>query len=268
MRRAVDWTFTVPFLVAFGLSMAAFDVPQRVARLFGPRAHEHVLASLQWVLLWCLRIAGTRFTIERHPAVERGRPYVVVSNHQSMFDIPVINWTLASNRPKFVSKKSLARGIPSVSVNLRLGGHALIDRKDRIGAIRIIREFGAGLSARGVTGVIFPEGTRARDGVMGPFRSAGAVALLESAPELPVVPVAIDGSWVLLRYRLRPVPFGTRVRASFGEPIPRIPGESASDVLARAEAYIRGVQARWREAGLVDPPAPEAVARPSGDAAI
>ena len=72
---------------------------------------------------------------------------------------------------------------------------------------------------RGVSAVIFPEGTRARHGELGKFRPRGTLALLEAAPDTAVVPVCIDESWRLLRYNLRPVPFGTRVRVWIGDPI-------------------------------------------------
>jgi 1-acyl-sn-glycerol-3-phosphate acyltransferase len=99
---------------------------------------------------------------------------------------------------------------------------------------------------RGVSVVIYPEGTRARGGEVGPFKPAGALALMEAAPDLALVPVTIDGSWELLRHRMRPVPFGTRVRVRLGAPIPRAAGEGAVPLLARVEEEIRGTIARWR----------------------
>ena len=64
----------------------------------------------------------------------------MVSNHQSMFDIVVIGGVLFTNYPKYVAKKELGRWLPSISLNLRRGGNALIDRKDRIGSLRAITE--------------------------------------------------------------------------------------------------------------------------------
>jgi 1-acyl-sn-glycerol-3-phosphate acyltransferase len=94
--------------------------------------------------------------------------------------------------------------------------------------------------------MIFPEGTRARTGELGRFKPAGTVALLEEAPETPVVPVAIDESWRLLRHNYLPVPFGTRVRVHLGAPIARRPGEDPISVLDAARAEIAGTLARWR----------------------
>jgi 1-acyl-sn-glycerol-3-phosphate acyltransferase len=246
MRRALGWVFTPPFLVAFGLILAVFDPLQRLARAFGPRAHEMVVGVLQTALKEALRLCGTRFVVERDPGVRPHTPYLLVANHQSMFDIPIVASLLFSNYPKYVAKKELARGIPSISYNLRFGGNAVIDRSNRAQALPAISEMGRRAQERGVSVVIYPEGTRARRGEMGPFKPAGALALMEAAPDLALVPAAIDGSWELLRYGLFPVPFGTRIRVHIGAPIPRVPGEDRASLLASVEDEIRRTIARWR----------------------
>jgi len=99
---------------------------------------------------------------------------------------------------------------------------------------------------RGVSAVIFPEGTRARHGALGAFKPAGALALLEAAPETPVVVFAIDESWRLLRWNLLPIPCGTRVRVSIGAPIARQPDEDRQALLDGARGQIERTLARWR----------------------
>jgi 1-acyl-sn-glycerol-3-phosphate acyltransferase len=244
--RLLDWIFTVPFLIAFGLLLAVFDPIQRLARLFGPRPHEIVVGLLQVFLVGALRMCGTRFQVERSPEVAPHAPYLIIANHQSMFDIPIVMAFLFTNYPKFVSKRELARWIPSVSYNLRRGGNALIDRGNPRQALGAIRALGKLVQKRGVSAVIYPEGTRARRGEMGSFKPAGAIALLEAAPALAVVPMAIDESWRLLRYNLFPVPFGVRVRVHFGAPIPRKGAGDGGSVLARAQVEIEDALRRWR----------------------
>jgi 1-acyl-sn-glycerol-3-phosphate acyltransferase len=242
----LDWVFTVPFIVAFGGTLLVFDPLQRIARRLGTRAHEIVVGLLQATIVLSLRICGTRFFVERSPEVRPGTPYLLVANHQSMFDIPIIGSYLFTNYPKYVSKRELATGIPSISYNLRYGGNALIDRGDREQALAAIEDLGHRVAERGVSAVIFPEGTRAREGELAPFKPAGSAALLASAPHLPVVPVAIDATWKLLRYGLRPVPFGTRVRVRFGAPIAREPGEDPAKVVERARLEIAATIEAWR----------------------
>lgn len=94
--------------------------------------------------------------------------------------------------------------------------------------------------------MIFPEGTRARIGELGRFRPAGSLALLEEAPDTPVVPVAIDESWRLLQHNFLPVPWGVRVRVHIGAPIARHAGEDGVALLERVRDEIAGMLAEWR----------------------
>jgi 1-acyl-sn-glycerol-3-phosphate acyltransferase len=167
-----------------------------------------------------------------------------------MFDVPILGAVLRRHHPKFVSKQELARRwIPSISFNLRHGGNALIDRADRQTAVAAIRRLGEEeIRGRGVSAVIYPEGTRARTGVLGPFKPQGLTTLMAAAPEAPLVPVAIDGSWRLLRHGLMPVPFGTRIRVFIGEAVERRAGEDAGQVLEALRHEIEGTLERWREA--------------------
>jgi 1-acyl-sn-glycerol-3-phosphate acyltransferase len=246
MRTLRDWLFTVPFLLAFALILLVFDLAQRVARLFGRRPHEYVAGALQRALVYSFAICGTRLLVERSPAVRSDAAYLIIGNHQSMFDIPIFGALFFGNFPKYVSKRSLARWIPSISYNLRHGGHALIDRSDGDQAVAAIQALAADVRARGVSAVIFPEGTRGRHGSLGRFRRRGTLALLDAAPDTPVVPVCIDHSWRLLRHNLLPVPFGVTVRVWIGEPIARRAGEDREALLDDVEAAIHAALRRGR----------------------
>jgi 1-acyl-sn-glycerol-3-phosphate acyltransferase len=249
VRRIRDWVLTIPFLAVFGLTLVVFDVAGRVVRPFSLRAFEVVMAALQRTLVAVFRITGTRVRVERSPAIEPGRGYVVISNHQSMFDIALIGGLLFTNYPKYVAKRELGRWIPSISLNLRWGGNALIDRSDRAQAVEAIRAMAETAQRRDVSVVIFPEGSRSRDGRLKRFRQAGSEALLDAADRLAVVPAAIDGSWQLLRNRLFPVPFGTTIRIRFGDPILR-KADDAAAVLHHAQEWIHTTIGEWRvEAG-------------------
>ena len=155
-----------------------------------------------------------------------------------MFDIPILGSLFFSNFPKYISKRSLGRWIPSVSYNLRRGGHVLIDRSDAPGALDAIRALGRQVRAGGASAMIFPEGTRARVGELGRFKPAGTLALLEEAPETPIVPVAIDESWRLLQHNFLPVPWGVRVRVHIGAPIARQAGEDGTVLLEHVRDEI------------------------------
>src|SRR5262245_41955252 len=244
--QLVSWLATLVFLPVFRLLMVFFDVAQRIARLFGQRPQEYVAGALQWTLVHAFGICDARLVVERSPEVQPWTSYIVVSNHQSMFDIAILGSVFFSNFPKYVSKRSLGRWIPSVSYNLRRGGHVLIDRADAAGAVTAIRELGQRVRRGMASAVIFPEGTRARRGDLGDFRRAGLTALLEEAPDTPVVPVTIDQSWRLLAHNMLPVPWGVRVRVHLGEPIPRGPDEDRNLLIERVRSDMAATLARWR----------------------
>lgn len=235
MKRLLDWVVRIAFLLSFGLVLLVFDIAGRLARPFSLTAFEWVMGMLQWTLLKTFRLFGTRLTIDRSPAIESRTAYVVVSNHQSLLDVALIGGILLSNLPKYVAKAELGRWIPSVSLNLKWGGHALIDRTDAAQSMAVIDDFGRGIQARRRSAVIFPEGTRSKDGSLQPFKRAGARALLSAADQLPVVPVAIQGSWRLNKLgRYRP---GWPVHIILGDPMPRSP-DDAADRLREARDWI------------------------------
>lgn len=245
MSTIRDWVFTIPFLIAFGLTLGFYEIVGRLALLRGPRAFEKSMASLQKTLVGTFRICGMKVEIEQSDLIEPNRGYAIISNHQSMFDIVIIGGTLYTNYPKYVSKKELGKWIPSISLNLTRGGNALIDRKDRSQSLRAIREMAATAQDRDVSVMIFPEGSRSRDGELREFKRGGTSMMLKEADQLPVIPVAVDGSWRLLVNNLFPVPYGTRVRVRFGDPIARSEGDS-DEVAQEAEAWIRKTLAEWR----------------------
>jgi 1-acyl-sn-glycerol-3-phosphate acyltransferase len=158
----------------------------------------------------------------------------------------MIGGLLFTNFPKYVAKKELSRGIPSISLNLRWGGNALIDRKDRSQAFRAIKEMASTAQDRGVSVVIFPEGTRSRDGRLKEFKRGGTAMMLGAADRLPVIPTSISGSWRLAEKNMFPVPFGTEVRLRFGDPIERHP-DDVDELLVTVEDQIRSAMEEWGE---------------------
>jgi 1-acyl-sn-glycerol-3-phosphate acyltransferase len=237
VKKVASWAVTIPFLAAFGLVLIVFDLAGRLVRPFSLTGFEWVMGALQWALVTVLRIFGTHVEIDRSPAIRPRAGYVVISNHQSMFDIALIGDVLFSNLPKYVAKAELGRWIPSVSLNLKQGGHALIERDNARQALDEIAAFGQRVQARDRSAVIFPEGTRSEDGVLKPFKRAGARALLGAADRLPVVPVAVEGSWRL--NTMWPFTPGSRIKISLGDPIPRAP-DDAAECLRQAQEWIKG----------------------------
>jgi 1-acyl-sn-glycerol-3-phosphate acyltransferase len=245
MSVARNWFFSILTVVVFGLTLLVFDLMGRVALLFGLRPFEWVMAWLQRSLLAIFGISGVRFDIEGLDGFAPSGGYIFVSNHQSMYDIPIFGGILVRSFPKYVAKKSLASGIPSISLNLRRGGNALIDRGDRDQAMTAISQMANECQRRDVSAVIFPEGTRSRDGSLGEYRAGGVAALMSGAPDLPIVPTVIEGSWKVFANNMFPIPYGTRVCVRFGEPIQRSLDEDPSEVTQRCATWADNVIEEW-----------------------
>ncbi len=244
MQKAIGWLLTPLHLALFMVVLLIFHVAQVLTLPFGYAMHKRVVDYLNFCILASLRVVGTRIELRCEHELPTDTPLIVVSNHQSMYDIPMLGWVFRKHDPKYVAKIELSKGLPSISYNLRHGGSVLIDRSDARSSMRAIQKFGKQVEERRYAACIFPEGTRAREGVMKEFNPAGLVVLMRAAPSAIIVPVAIDGSWELMRYRMRPVPFGVRVKCTVLAPI--------SQREQSAKAVVRVVEDRIREAVIGD----------------
>ncbi|GAA4442700.1 lysophospholipid acyltransferase family protein [Ravibacter arvi] len=198
MKRVVDYLLSILYMIHFGLTLALFHVYQVIVfTLFGRKgqkvAADHLNFSLTYGLLW----TGASIRFEHKTPIPEGRPIIFVANHQSTYDISGISWFLRKYTPIFVSKIELAKGIPSVSYNLRKSNAALINRKDSKQAITEIARLGKHIQENNFSAVIFPEGTRTQSGIMKPFAVGGLATLLKRAPGALIVPVAIQGTGAL-----------------------------------------------------------------------
>lgn len=104
----------------------------------------------------------------------------------------------------------MAKGVPSISFNLRNGGNAVIDRKDPRQALPAIKKLAQYIEKNNYAAVIFPEGTRSRTGAPRSFSPNGLKTLLKYAPSAVIVPVTINHSWKLVRYGQFPMEVGVQ----------------------------------------------------------
>lgn len=236
---------SVIFYLCFGLTIVIFHPIQWVClNLFGYQAHKKSVDYLNWSLLRCLNVLGTRFKVDIQTNIPRDTPIIIVSNHQSMWDIPPISWYLRKYHPKFISKIELGKGIPSISYNLKHGGSILIDRKNPKQAIVEMLKFSKYLSAHNRSGVIFAEGTRSRTGIPKPFRRTGLDTLFKKLPTAHVIPVTINNSWKLQRYGLFPVPIGVKVEM-IAHPALKVSDFDQAELIDKVEAIVKSKIHTW-----------------------
>jgi len=161
---------------------------------------------LNWFLTRSVLMIGNTVCFKKTHPIPEDRTLIFVANHQSLFDIPPLIWFLRKYHPKFVAKQELATGIPSVSFNLRYGGAALINRKNRRQALATLERFGQRIHNNKWSAIIFPEGTRGASGIARKFKLDGLKSIVKKNPEACIVPISINNSWKVFKYGT--FPFG------------------------------------------------------------
>ncbi len=240
MIKLLAYPLTVLYFICFGLTLVVFHPIQWFCKnVFGYKAHKISVDCLQFFLMRCLNILGTTFSFTNPYKIEKGIPLILVSNHQSMYDIPPLIWYLRKHHVKFISKKELGKGIPSVSYNLRHGGSVLIDRKDALGSIEAIKDFAKRIAANNWAAVIFPEGTRSRDGNPKPFKTKGLLTMIKHAPNALVVPITINNSWKTLRYGKFPMGLGANITFTVHQPMQANHYEDKLELISLVEAQVK-----------------------------
>ncbi|MEN8373907.1 MAG: lysophospholipid acyltransferase family protein [Gemmatimonadota bacterium] len=210
-----------------------------LAPLFGVRAAFYPWAARTWSR-WILKATGVRLTVHGLEHLVLDRPQIVISNHQSWYDV----FAISASMPKafhFVAKKELER-IPLFGRAWKVAGHISLDRSDRQAAIRSLDAAAERMAREEAAVVIFPEGTRSPDGRMLPFKKGAFMLAKKSGVEL--LPAAVSGSREVMpkgTWRVRP----HDVTVRYGEPIPT-PGP---DPVAQAVAAAREAISDLRDPG-------------------
>ncbi len=195
MKKIIDYLLSLIYGIHFIVTILIFHPIQWITlNVFGKKAHKVIVDYLNFSLNYGLYLMGCSIKFEMRTSIPENRPIIVISNHQSMYDISGLTWFFRKYHPRFVSKKELAHGIPSISFNLRHGGSAIIDRKDGKQAISEIAKLGKLIQHEKTVAMIFPEGTRTANGNMKQFYPGGVTALLKRAPDAIIVPIAINGT--------------------------------------------------------------------------
>ena len=145
-----------------------------------------------WSLL-NLYLSGTRLKIKGKEKIEKGRTYIVMSNHQSLVDV----WALIGKLPLQLrwTIKSEVKKMPVFGYALERMGHIYVGRKKRKD-VALTLEVPVQKIRDGASVVIFPEGTRGRDGRLQKFHKGGAIIAIQSGAA--ILPITINGSRFVL----------------------------------------------------------------------
>ncbi len=243
MQKLISYPISVIYYLCFVLTLVIFHPIQWVCfNVFGYQAHKKSVDYLNLFLVLCTRLLGTRYKFENVENIPKNVPLIFVSNHQSMYDIIAMIWFLRRFHCKFVSKKELGSGIPSVSYNLRHGGSVLIDRKDPKQAIPAIKGLSEYIEKYTRTAVIFPEGTRSKTGKPKEFAQSGLKILCKYAPSAYVVPISINNSWKMVKFGFFPLGLGNRLTFTVHKPL-AVSEFDFAELMAKTESeVVKGIK--------------------------
>src|SRR5215510_13339417 len=208
---------TAPTLVDVARGSLRRSAIDERARWFGQRVVE------------LLDIQLTASGAERVPS----RAVVYMSNHQSHLDIPVLYATLPSPTIRMLAKAELFR-IPLWGRGLRAAEFIEVDRGNHIRAVKSIED-AARLVRDGVSIYLAPEGTRSRDGRVGPLKKGGFH--LAAGTGAPIVPVAITGTIDILPRGGKVMQSGQRVTVTIGSPIP-VEGRELDGLMTEVRDFL------------------------------
>ncbi|MFC1817383.1 lysophospholipid acyltransferase family protein, partial [Thermodesulfobacteriota bacterium] len=163
-----------------------------LASLIGKRGQAPHKVARVWARS-ILAAAQVKVTVKGLSNLDLSRSYIYMSNHQSNFDIPVLLAYLTVQF-RWLAKAELFR-IPIFGFAMQRAGYISIDRSNRKSAILSLQR-AAEIISGGVSVLIFPEGTRSRDGNIRSFKKGGFVLAIDSG--VPIVPVIIHGTWPIM----------------------------------------------------------------------
>ena len=236
MKTVFGYILSPIYLLVLGVILGVFHPIQVVCwNVWGYPAQKRAVEIMCYLIIKSLIILGLTVKLKGIEKLPKNCPLIIVANHQSQYDIPPIVWLFRKHYPKFISKIQLAKGIPSVSYNLRKGGSVLIDRKNPSQSVKEIIKLGRQIEANNYSACIFPEGTRSKDGKVKTFKVSGLAALLKTSPSAAIIPFAVNGNYLLQRF---PMGVGEKLTYSILDPIDR-ENHTAEEISKLCELAIK-----------------------------
>jgi 1-acyl-sn-glycerol-3-phosphate acyltransferase len=176
--------FLIPAISVYTITLGTLSI---LSTFLDRRGHAAHWCARAWSWL-ILVTTGVQVRVLGLGHVTEGQTYVFVSNHQSIYDIPVIFASLPFQL-RITAKESLGR-FPFLGWHLRRAGHLLVDRSHPRRAAILDRW--RRLVADHLSLIIFPEGTRSANGRVGPFKAGSFLLALEAG--LTIVPLSVSGT--------------------------------------------------------------------------
>ena len=152
-----------------------------------------------WIVrLWAkiiLKASFVEFKIEGEENIKPDTHYFFAANHESEFDIPLV-FAAIKLQMVAISKIEL-KNIPFLGWAMQAAGHIFVNRKNHVSALKSMEKARESMSQNPRSVIIFPEGTRSKDGQILPFKKGGLILAMNLKME--VVPLGIIGTRTLIQ---------------------------------------------------------------------
>jgi 1-acyl-sn-glycerol-3-phosphate acyltransferase len=168
----------------------------------------------QWWMAFNLWATNVRVKVKGLENLDRSRQYVFMSNHRSAADIIALGIALRDFQLRFVAKKELLK-VPVFGWGLRALGNIIIDRSNHVQAVRSYAVAGQRIR-RGISVMVFPEGTRGEGDELLPFKKGGFVLAIETGT--PIAPMIVANTEAVLPKKSWRIESG-EVEVRIGQPI-------------------------------------------------
>ncbi len=179
------------FWAAF--ATVTFGIPVMVAGLLSRTGNLAFSISKLWTYTM-LAVSFVRTEIKNKDKILKGTSYIIISNHQSHYDIIALVTRLGIQF-RWIIKKEILK-IPIFGYALNASRNIFIDRSNTTSAIESINK-GFDRLPKGVSVMVFAEGTRSPDGNIHEFKKGGFIAAVQR--KIPILPVTVNGSRRVMR---------------------------------------------------------------------
>ncbi|MCP4748220.1 MAG: 1-acyl-sn-glycerol-3-phosphate acyltransferase [Desulfobacteraceae bacterium] len=186
VHTVVIYIWVIAATIFFGTTAIVFSLFSKTGN-----SVQYVARTWAWSILW---VSGIQVVVNGLENIEKHKSCILMSNHQSNFDIPVL-FTRLNLQFRWLAKAELFK-IPIFGRGMRGAGYISIDRSNRKSAFMSLKK-AAGIIRDGKASVmIFPEGTRSSDGSLLSFKTGGFILAIDAAA--PIIPIVIKGTHAIM----------------------------------------------------------------------
>jgi 1-acyl-sn-glycerol-3-phosphate acyltransferase len=222
------------FLVIFWFTAIGLCGPILILLCYLTKDENYIYKPIGWFVRLGLAMVGVKVDVKGLEHLDPAQPYIFTPNHQSFIEVPLFVTYLGRN-PGYLAKKEVFK-YPVFGPGIRMMGVIPVDRSNSPAAVESAKQATRNIR-RGKSFMVYPEGTRSKDGTLLPFKKGAFMMAIEA--DVPIVPVTVSGATKIMpkgEFKL----FPSTVHLIIHEPISTkdYSKENVSELMQRTRAKI------------------------------